>query len=304
MERVVTLVNKLQQICTDVGDIGGEGNSILWDKLVTIVVVGGQVRAPCRCGTPLGAMARRWRPGAPTPAGRGSPRGAACGPDLAAARALRPAGARPHRRADRGAPGHPADAGPRCRLAQSSGKSSVLEAVVGRDFLPRGTGIVTRRPLVLQLVKLDDVSAKDWGEFAHKQGKKITNFGEHAARGSRAARGAGRPGAGARRRRLLISVTRPDARAQRPTAGRACVRAAAGMALSGCTPCRARRRDPRGDRRGDGEAPGPQQGRVRRAHLPDRLLAQRAQPDPGGHARCALSPGPGGWASRQQAAGG
>ena len=34
---------------------------------------------------------------------------------------------------------------------QSSGKSSVLEAVVGRSFLPRGTGIVTRRPLVLQL---------------------------------------------------------------------------------------------------------------------------------------------------------
>jgi len=34
---------------------------------------------------------------------------------------------------------------------QSSGKSSVLEAVVGRSFLPRGTGIVTRRPLILQL---------------------------------------------------------------------------------------------------------------------------------------------------------
>jgi len=34
---------------------------------------------------------------------------------------------------------------------QSSGKSSVLESVVGRSFLPRGTGIVTRRPLVLQL---------------------------------------------------------------------------------------------------------------------------------------------------------
>jgi dynamin 1-like protein len=29
---------------------------------------------------------------------------------------------------------------------------------VGRDFLPRGTGIVTRRPLVLQLVKVDDPS--------------------------------------------------------------------------------------------------------------------------------------------------
>ncbi|KAJ1992625.1 Dynamin- GTPase protein [Dimargaris cristalligena] len=38
--------------------------------------------------------------------------------------------------------------------SQSSGKSSVLENLVGRDFLPRGTGIVTRRPLVLQLVNV------------------------------------------------------------------------------------------------------------------------------------------------------
>jgi vacuolar protein sorting-associated protein 1 len=37
--------------------------------------------------------------------------------------------------------------------SQSSGKSSVLEHVVGKDFLPRGSGIVTRRPLVLQLIK-------------------------------------------------------------------------------------------------------------------------------------------------------
>ena len=37
---------------------------------------------------------------------------------------------------------------------QSSGKSSVLENIVGRDFLPRGSGIVTRRPLVIQ-VRLD-----------------------------------------------------------------------------------------------------------------------------------------------------
>ncbi|KAM0752114.1 putative DNM1-dynamin-related GTPase [Meredithblackwellia eburnea MCA 4105] len=36
--------------------------------------------------------------------------------------------------------------------SQSSGKSSVLETIVGKDFLPRGQGIVTRRPLVLQLV--------------------------------------------------------------------------------------------------------------------------------------------------------
>ncbi|CAH1989811.1 unnamed protein product [Acanthoscelides obtectus] len=36
--------------------------------------------------------------------------------------------------------------------SQSSGKSSVIESLVGRSFLPRGTGIVTRRPLILQLV--------------------------------------------------------------------------------------------------------------------------------------------------------
>ena len=30
---------------------------------------------------------------------------------------------------------------------QSAGKSSVLECFVGKDFLPRGSGIVTRRPL-------------------------------------------------------------------------------------------------------------------------------------------------------------
>jgi dynamin 1-like protein len=36
--------------------------------------------------------------------------------------------------------------------SQSSGKSSVLESIVGRDFLPRGSGIVTRRPLLLQLI--------------------------------------------------------------------------------------------------------------------------------------------------------
>jgi GTP-binding protein EngB required for normal cell division len=40
--------------------------------------------------------------------------------------------------------------------SQSSGKSSVLESLVGRDFLPRGSGIVTRRPLILQLVNTKD----------------------------------------------------------------------------------------------------------------------------------------------------
>lgn len=38
--------------------------------------------------------------------------------------------------------------------SQSCGKSSVLENIVGKDFLPRGTGIVTRRPLVLQLINV------------------------------------------------------------------------------------------------------------------------------------------------------
>ena len=50
---------------------------------------------------------------------------------------------------------------------QSSGKSSVLEAIVGRDFLPRGAGICTRRPLVLQLHCVDDAE-KDTARFLHK----------------------------------------------------------------------------------------------------------------------------------------
>ena len=43
--------------------------------------------------------------------------------------------------------------------SQSSGKSSVLESLVGRDFLPRGSGIVTRRPLILQLMNTKEVAA-------------------------------------------------------------------------------------------------------------------------------------------------
>lgn len=38
--------------------------------------------------------------------------------------------------------------------SQSSGKSSVLEAIIGKDFLPRGAGVVTRRPILIQLVKV------------------------------------------------------------------------------------------------------------------------------------------------------
>lgn len=74
--------------------------------------------------------------------------------------------------------------------SQSSGKSSVLENIVGRDFLPRGTGIVTRRPLVLQLINqraggnndsalielTGENNKEEWGEFLHLPGKKFYNF--------------------------------------------------------------------------------------------------------------------------------
>ena len=60
--------------------------------------------------------------------------------------------------------------------AQSSGKSSVLESIVGKDFLPRGSGIVTRSPLLLQLNRID--SGEDWGEFLHAPGQKYTDFQE------------------------------------------------------------------------------------------------------------------------------
>ncbi|KAJ3325927.1 vacuolar protein sorting-associated protein 1 [Boothiomyces sp. JEL0866] len=66
--------------------------------------------------------------------------------------------------------------------SQSSGKSSVLENIVGKDFLPRGSGIVTRRPLCLQLVNKPIVEGlaipEEFGEFLHLPGKKFTEFDE------------------------------------------------------------------------------------------------------------------------------
>lgn len=73
--------------------------------------------------------------------------------------------------------------------SQSSGKSSVLENIVGRDFLPRGSGIVTRRPLILQLINIptDDDSPEphtgayvatqpEWAEFHHIPNRRFTEF--------------------------------------------------------------------------------------------------------------------------------
>ncbi|XP_077424201.1 dynamin-1-like protein isoform X2 [Vanacampus margaritifer] len=72
---------------------------------------------------------------------------------------------------------------------QSSGKSSVLESLVGRDVLPRGTGIVTRRPLIFQLVHIDSedrrktneengIDGEEWGKFLHTKNKIYSNFEE------------------------------------------------------------------------------------------------------------------------------
>ncbi|OVA01830.1 Dynamin central domain [Macleaya cordata] len=65
--------------------------------------------------------------------------------------------------------------------SQSSGKSSVLEALVGRDFLPRGSDICTRRPLVLQLLQTKrkaDGTEEEYGEFLHLPKKKFYDFSE------------------------------------------------------------------------------------------------------------------------------
>ncbi|KAL2128039.1 hypothetical protein VTI74DRAFT_9827 [Chaetomium olivicolor] len=78
--------------------------------------------------------------------------------------------------------------------SQSAGKSSVLENIVGRDFLPRGSGIVTRRPLILQLINVpgedseDDTSAayrnptqaarNEWAEFHHIPNRRFNDFGD------------------------------------------------------------------------------------------------------------------------------
>lgn len=64
---------------------------------------------------------------------------------------------------------------------QSTGKSSVLENIVGKDFLPRGSGIVTRRPLILQLVHISKLEAGQswgWGKFLHTGDRKFENFAE------------------------------------------------------------------------------------------------------------------------------
>ncbi|KAK4191625.1 P-loop containing nucleoside triphosphate hydrolase protein [Podospora australis] len=59
--------------------------------------------------------------------------------------------------------------------SQSSGKSSVLEAIVGHEFLPKGSNMITRRPIELTLI--NDPQAKvDYGEFPDLGLSKVTDF--------------------------------------------------------------------------------------------------------------------------------
>lgn len=68
--------------------------------------------------------------------------------------------------------------------SQSSGKSSVLESLVGKSFLPRGTGIVTRAPLVLHLINpsesevADSGVTDDWSTFLHKPNVVFRDFSQ------------------------------------------------------------------------------------------------------------------------------
>ena len=59
--------------------------------------------------------------------------------------------------------------------SQSSGKSSVLEAIVGHEFLPKGSNMVTRRPIELTLINTPDAKA-EYGEFPALGLGKITDF--------------------------------------------------------------------------------------------------------------------------------
>lgn len=59
--------------------------------------------------------------------------------------------------------------------SQSSGKSSVLEAIVGHEFLPKGSNMVTRRPIELTLINTPGAQS-DYGEFPALGLGKITDF--------------------------------------------------------------------------------------------------------------------------------
>lgn len=59
--------------------------------------------------------------------------------------------------------------------SQSSGKSSVLEAIVGHEFLPKGSNMVTRRPIELTLVNTPS-SREEYGEFPDLGLGRVSDF--------------------------------------------------------------------------------------------------------------------------------
>lgn len=62
--------------------------------------------------------------------------------------------------------------------SQSSGKSSVLEAIVGHEFLPKGNNMVTRRPIELTLIHTTPSSSGpvEYAEFPGLGLGKVTDF--------------------------------------------------------------------------------------------------------------------------------
>ncbi|KAK7035786.1 P-loop containing nucleoside triphosphate hydrolase protein [Favolaschia claudopus] len=76
--------------------------------------------------------------------------------------------------------------------AHSVGKSTVVENLIGREFLPHGFGNVTRRPLIVQLIHrpvanrtstnnastTTDATANstEWGEFLHLPNQKFFDY--------------------------------------------------------------------------------------------------------------------------------
>lgn len=59
--------------------------------------------------------------------------------------------------------------------SQSSGKSSVLESIVGQEFLPKGNNMVTRRPIELTLVNSPEL-ASETAEFPALKLFNLTDF--------------------------------------------------------------------------------------------------------------------------------
>ena len=64
--------------------------------------------------------------------------------------------------------------------SQSSGKSSVIESIIGRHLLPRGTNMVTRCPVVINLYH-EEYLEKDYAQFAptdwDQNPQRIEDFG-------------------------------------------------------------------------------------------------------------------------------